>query len=90
MSEIRGLWRVSGGEFRVQALGNNIQGVPREQKMLKGYLHRVIYHPAYEANPLASEEKTAQMNHSVEQLLSRRVQWFQGGLVFRDACITQC
>ena len=29
------------------AAQNSLEGVPREQKMLKGHLPRVIYHPAY-------------------------------------------
>jgi len=32
----------------------SLGGVPREQKMLKGHLTRVIYHQVYEDKPLSS------------------------------------
>ena len=40
-----GLSRFSGGEPHTR--GTSLGGVPREQKMLKGHLPRVIYHQVF-------------------------------------------
>ena len=42
-------FRDSGVRYRLQGEGKSIDvgGVPREQKMLKGHVPRVIYHHVY-------------------------------------------
>ena len=35
------------GVLKDSGLGSTVGGVPREQKMLKGHLPRVIYHKVY-------------------------------------------
>ena len=37
----------SWSRFPATALQIRLGGIPREQKMLKGHLHRVIYHRVY-------------------------------------------
>ena len=46
--DLAGFWSLPGLGFSFFAFGfRALGGVPREQKMLKGHLPRVIYHQAY-------------------------------------------
>jgi len=57
------LWYTPG--LRVSEQTASLGGVPREQKMLKGHLPRVIYHQVYEYTNIRVSEQTASPPNTV-------------------------
>jgi len=71
----------ASGRLRVDR-SQRMGGVPREQKMLKGHLPRVIYHQAY-LYTKSRKTPLADTHDACEGCSHRNVQRFRGGLVFK-------